>query len=392
MELNLGRRLRRPGPLPGSNKTFVQFSCTLAPPERLHDSNIGAVNVRTDSWAEPCLEHLEEWGLTQTGTERDGMQDPLVMTAGDRHWVFQPAYARYLRTSTVAHRAAAILDSHAESGNDTSPLLFTEYVTPGIGEVLRGLGLCYVDVAGNAWIQNPGLRVSVEGKRRVGPPKTHPKSTTPAALQLVYLLLKDTEWCRRPYREMADHTGLALGSIGWIMHALIHTGHVARAKGGRSLKTPARLLTEWEEHWLDRLRPRLEPTVCMGKRDPGFARLLNSISREPGWFVGGELGAAQLLGDIEPTTATIHVPPGSVRECMRRLSVIPNREGNITLLETFGNETGWEGSARERVRPHTPPLADPLLLRAEILGSNDQRLRLMANELLTDFIEPRWDR
>ena len=350
------------------------------------------MEVSPNSWAQPCLEHLAEWGLTHTGALEGRLEDgaPLAVTDGHRTWGFQLVHARYLRTNTVAHRASRILQDRASAGPDTPSLLFTEYVTPGVGEVLRELGICYVDVAGNAWVRGPGLLAWVEGKRRVSAPRTNPKPTTPGALQLVYLLLKDAHWCSRPYREMAEHTGLALGTIGWIMNTLIHSGHVARTSTGRVLKSPERLHAEWEEHWYDRLRPRLAPTTCIGKRDPGFERLMNSVSETQGCFIGGELGVTQLLGGVEPTTATIHVPPGSARDCMQALTLLPNRDGNIQLVETFGSENRWD--AGRGTTPNSPsrPLADPLLLRAEVLSSNDQRLHLMAHELLTDYIMPRW--
>jgi hypothetical protein len=282
-----------------------------------------------------------------------------------------------------------MLSNSSASGEEEPWLLFTERVTPKVGEILRERGVGYVDTTGNAWIQQPGLCVWIEGRRAAVASETPHKATTPTALQLSFLLLKSREWCNRPYRELAARTGLALGTVGWIMSALTKAGHIFHEEERRALRLPRDLHVHWEQRWHDRLRPRLGTVLCKGKADPGFRSLLETCADEPEWIIGGELAATCVAGNVEPTTTTLHVPPAEVRACMQRLKLIPHPEGNIRIVETFGQENGWQRAERES--GSRIALADPILIRAELLDSRDERLHLLASELLEAFIAPRWD-
>ncbi len=350
---------------------------------------------RDNRWAEQCLEHLEDWGLDSAisshqaaGIESEGK---LALKNEKDSWLFKYECIRQLRPGTAAYRLTELLSSNWSPGDDAPWLVFTERVTAAVGEILRSHQVNYVDATGNAWIRRPGLFVWVEGKRAASRPTPSPKRTTPTALQLIFLLLKSTDWSDATYRKLAERTGLALGTVGWIMNNLAQAGHVLQENGGRSLRHPMDLLTLWEQQWHERLRPRLGSTLCMGKPDPGFEALLKICESEQKWLVGGELAATRAVKGIEPTTATVHVPPADVRKCMQRLRLMPHPEGNICIMETFGSENAWQGAEQGAPNMPMPTLADPILIRAELLGSRDKRLHTLADQLLESFIEPRWE-
>lgn len=346
-----------------------------------------------ESWVEHCLEHLEQFGLEwSTGRSRAGAQSThsIAVSDGQQTWVFRTECARHIRPSTAAYRLGSLRSAGANDGAALPLMLFAERITDSIGEILREQSVNYVDTAGNAWIQQPGLRIWIEGRPPTKARKAQPKATTPTALQLIFLLLKDRRWCERSYRELAERTGLALGTIGWNMNALIHAGHVQRLQGQRRLRAPLELLATWEQNWHDRLRPRLDPKSCKGSPDPAFESLLRRCAQNSSWLVGGELAATCVIEGVQAASATIHVPPDQVRNCMRRLNLIPHPEGNVHLLETFGQENAWNREAGRVTTESGATLADPLLVRAELLGSRDERIHALANELLEGHVTPRW--
>ena len=342
-----------------------------------------------EAWVQDCLDHLEEYRLAWTGEPGvDGWNgETLELSTRSGRWPFRLHCRSQLRPTTIDYMLTNLLAETATFSMSTPTLVLTEQVTKTVAERLRERGVSYLDAAGNAWLQQPGLFLWVQGRKGNRAEKTSQKIETLTALQLTYLLLKSKAVVARPYRELARNSHLALGTVGWIMAALERAGYVVKGGRRRRLKRPAELHARWEESWHEKLRPKLNATQCKAAPDPGFRRLLDACIQERQWLVGGELAAAQILGGLQPESTTLHVPPGSVRKCMKDLRLLPHPEGNVRVLETFGDANGWEQAQVES----KPAWADPLLIRAELLEVRDERVHAMATDLLTKEIQPRWE-
>ncbi len=345
-----------------------------------------------ETWVERCLDELEGLGFTHASArarpEADSIHD-LVLSDGDRSWKFRTECVRHMRPSTVSYRIGSLRSGETGDAAAHPWLLFSERISESVGRSLRDQDVCYVDASGNAWIQQPGLRVWVEGRPPKRAQRVKPKMTTPTALQVVYLLLKEPVWCERPYREVAERTGLALGTIGWIMSAMMDSGWVRGLRSRRELTNPRELCAHWEQNWHERLRPRLEPRLCKGRPDPGYESLLERCAGESDWLVGGELAATKVVEGLEAASVTVHVPRGGVRACLEKLKLLPHPEGDVHVLETFGQDNGWAQDTAKRLDDGAR-LADPLLIRAELLGSRDERVHSLADELFERYVVPRW--
>ena len=341
-----------------------------------------------EGWVQECLGALEalglEWSRDQATDRASGDGAALSFSDGDTTWRFRVALERHLRPGTARHRIRTALADDVSDLRSTPWLVLTETITPTIAEILDELGVGYVDTAGNARLSQPGLHVSIAGRRARRPATTRRKTATPTALKLAFVLLKDGQACALPYRDLAERSDIALGSVGWVMDALDSEGFISRKWRHRTLRAPSRLHDHWEQHWTERLRPKLGAVVCKARPGADVRDLLEGCAQIDGCLVGGELAAAELVGEVRPTTATLHVPPGTVRETTRALGLLRSDDGNVRVMETFGREDAWSDG------PGQGGFADPLLIRAEILGSSDDRLHGLANELRTRFIEPRW--
>lgn len=354
---------------------------------------------QTSRLGEECLKRLNELGLERALGAVDEQGDPLptgdiLLQRGQKIWRFNCLIdIGQLRPGTSRNRVTEIknkiFDRLETDEQEESCLLFTERVTETVGQILRDLGVNYIDTAGNAWIQNADLHVWVEGKQAASVPL--PRRTTTKALQLSFLFLTGQHWCNETYRRLAEHTGLSIGMISKTVKMFMRDGHVNLVEKDRQLRQPEKFLAHWEDHWRTQLRPHLGEIRCQGRPDPEFRELLKTCSSEPEWIIGGELAATQVVGNVVPVNATIHVPPGSRRKAMERMRLRPNPDGPITILETFGSNNTWQAKPSRIRSDPTLQLADPILIRAELLGNQDDRLRTLATELLERFITPRWE-
>jgi len=264
-------------------------------------------------------------------------------------------------------------------------VLLTEYVTPPLADELKKHGVHFADMAGNAFLEGKGLFVWVAGRRPQTTQEGRRRRLHAAGLRLLYVLLKQGR-TKATYRDLADQAGIALGGVGWILRELRQRGWVRKA-GPRELAlldAPA-MLRRWEEGYADTLRPKLLLQTCRMARTAtlhGLEAQIGKAGLDQMIRIGGELGAAILTEHLQPAGATLHLRGVGGEEVMRRLKLVPDRAGNVHLLQGFaqgeGTPDGHQG------------LADPLLLRAEMLIHPDDRLTEVAELVRTRHIEPRW--
>ena len=87
-----------------------------------------------------------------------------------------------------------------------------------------------------------------------------------------------------------------------------------------------------------------------------------------------------MIRGFRPERAVIHVPEGDPATMARELGLLPDPKGQVMLIKTFGKRNAWTDS------PSSLPLADPLLLRAELVMETDERLQPSRRTLLEDHI------
>lgn len=266
-------------------------------------------------------------------------------------------------------------------------LLLTKHVPPPLAKKLRAQNFDFVDAAGNACIHDKGLLVWVTGQRHKQPDAGARRALHTAGLKLLCVILQGCE--PATYRDLAARADIALGGVGWILRELRMRGWIRTTKRGKfEVRDPGAMLREWEEGYAHTLRPKLFLRTCRTKPGADLTKLAERVEKEglaEQVELGGELGAALLTRRLRPARAALHVRGVEPDEIMRRLELLPDRDGNVDLLMAFGV-----------ARPHPdrgndePRVADPLLVRAELLLQPDDRLIEVAETVRTRHIEPRW--
>lgn len=117
-----------------------------------------------------------------------------------------------------------------------------------------------MDTAGNAFINKLPLHVFVKGNK---PPENVKPAPTkrlfkPAGLKVVFALINNPEMLNRSYRDIAALSGVALGTVDWIIKDLKEMGFLLEMGGrNRKLINASVLIRRWVEAYPDQLRPKL---------------------------------------------------------------------------------------------------------------------------------------
>ena len=241
-------------------------------------------------------------------------------------------------------------------------LLVTRYINYEAAERLHGRGIQFLDTAGNAFINQPPLYIFVRGNKPEKEELALPAGRLfkGVGLKIVYLLLCKPELADRPYRDLAEMTDVALGTVNGAIAELIQKGFILdREKKRKQLLNRKTLLDRWITAYPDYLKPKLLLGRFRGEGD-----WWKGVHLEPTvaqW--GGEVAAAKLTRYLKPGTFTLYADKNRLTELVvaNRLKKDPN--GNVEIFERFWPQYGF--GADETVHP--------ILIYADLVALGEQR-------------------
>jgi len=343
---------------------------------------------------EECLASLQRFGET---TLIDSSGKPSAKQAPDGHLTLTAPNGSTTQYACEAKRridvnALAMVSQRLhewESALGMKPLLMTSHVNDLLGERLRAAGINYLDAAGNVClVADPLVYIWLKGFKPVKQPERVARAFQATGLQLIALLLSRPNAIEWQYRELAQKAGLALGSTSRILGDLRTLGFIRLvAPGHNALVNGRNLLEHWEFGYATRLRPRLKPQAFRQADNSPVEKIPTRIpkSMRDEILIGGELAAALATRHLRPQTATLHVRPHRpLLPIIKELRLIPDRAGNIILLEQFGEMSAWRWENQEE-----KCLVNPLLVYAELIhGTPDDRLKETAKLIFDQYLAP----
>jgi hypothetical protein len=259
-------------------------------------------------------------------------------------------------------------------------IIVTQYVTPQIAELLREMDVFFVDIAGNAYINEPPLFIFSKGNKLPEMYRKAPlmRAFQPAGLKVVFALLCNPGLENQPFREITKAANVALGTVEGIMRGLKQMGFlIDRGKRGRILTQKQDLITRWATIYPEQLRPKqMVGRYKANNYDWWKKTTLHQF--EAYW--GGEVAAAKLTRYLKPQIITIYTgqPLGKLL-LINKIKKDPN--GDIEILKAFwGFKHNWQ----------YPDLVHPLLIYADLLATGDRRnietAKIIYEQELTRFI------
>lgn len=314
------------------------------------------------------------------GYRADALID--IYVEGKKHRYVVEAKTRVDRLAALGH-VKAQLDQLGERG-----LLFAPYITAAMAKQCRKLDIAFLDIAGNAYLHEPGLHVYITGEKPEGLATTTMGTRgggTATALRVVFAVLCKPELLNAPYRDIVEAANVALGAIGWVFFDLEGRGYIAgrQKKHNRRLLEPIRLFEEWVTNYPIKLRPKLNPHRFRAE-NPEWWKHADLTGLRAYW--GGEIAAHRLTNYLKPATCTLYIEPDqNPAEPTRGLAklVAANRlradlKGDIEILDAF-----W----------HLPPkhnhtdVVPPILAYADLIATLDPRNLEVAKLIREQYID-----
>jgi hypothetical protein len=259
-------------------------------------------------------------------------------------------------------------------------ILVADYVNPNLAEKLKQMDVPFIDTAGNVYLNEPPLLLYIKGQ---GPLKTlrrarPARAFQPTGLKVIFAFLCKPELFMRPYREVAQAAGVALGTVGWVINDLRTLGFVVEmGQRGRKLTQKENLLERWVAGYAERLRPKLLIGRFEGP-DADWWRRAHLGETDAYW--GGEVAAARLTDYLKPELITIYAREKPARLLLKN-KLKENATGNTEILRVFWQpECNWEEKE----------LVNPLLVYADLLATGDPRnievARIIYEQRLAGFV------
>lgn len=259
-------------------------------------------------------------------------------------------------------------------------MLVARYITPQIADELKEMDIPFMDVAGNAYINEPPLLIFIKGNKPADKYRLEQPARTfrPAGLQVIFALLCNPGLENAPFREIANKASVALGTVGWVMYDLRRTNYLMDLHPRkRRLIRKDNLLNRWAAAYPEQLRPK--KMLGRFRTDKQDWQKYTEIKDIKGLW-GGELAANILTKYLKPQIYTIYAKLPIGRFLLKN-KLKKDINGDIEILNIF-----WEFE-RDRLNNKLVP---PLLIYADLLATGDARnietARIIYDRELTGLI------
>lgn len=257
-------------------------------------------------------------------------------------------------------------------------ILIADYISKEAASLLREKGLNYIDTAGNAFISEDILLIHVVGQKRSSKLKTNQsRAFQEAGLKIIFHLLREPKNLQDSYREIAQNSGVSLGSVSNVMAELEALNYLIRANNNRVLKNKGELLKRWLVEYNTVLKPRITRSrmkfIDEDKANKWRDLLSNKNQGKILW--GGEPAGAFLTKKLKPEKFTIYSDL-DLPEISKTLCLVPDNNGNVEVCQKFwsNNETNLN-------------IAPPLLIYTDLINSGNSRNVDIANEVFKNELQ-----
>lgn len=264
------------------------------------------------------------------------------------------------------------LASQAKETNGMPVLIMLGYAQNSVLKTLIENGICYIDYAGNCWIKQDRLFLSVSGNKNTFRDDTKTRILSDAAIRLIFHFLSDENLISEGYRSISAKTGYSLGTIKNTIEELNNNNFILNTDKGRKLIRKNELLPMWATAYNQVSRHKMI-LHRMKFRSDDFRKDWKSMKLPQGMVWGGDCGANLTDGYLIPGSYEIYTSLPST-QLMTTGMVMPDDNGEITLYQKF-----WNGDSDVMVAPK-------IVLYADLLNGGDSRQADAAQRLISNGI------
>jgi len=266
----------------------------------------------------------------------------------------------------------------------THQMVFADYVTANVADMLCDQNVWFADTQGNAFMEIPGrlLVRNVGNKPDRMPTPTGQHFSVPGAKVLHYLL-KHGPSIDATYREIREAIGVSIDKIGKLVRELEQNGTLrVRGSGQYEILAPDRLLRMWVDAYDAKLQPALYLGCYMAAGDRTFEALLRDAETVlPAQLIlGSEVAADVLTQHLRPQQLRLYVPKTQAADLRRDLKLAPSERGTVELCDQYAREIAGQGMI------YGLTIADAAFVYAELMTDGDSRLAETALRLRQEHL------
>ena len=251
-------------------------------------------------------------------------------------------------------------------------ILIADLITPAVAEDLRRAGVQFVDTAGNAFLDAPGLYVWVSGNTK-GRTRQKLGIGRPAPTRVLFSLMSAPSLLNAPLRQLAEASGVSLGAAQAAVKALLLRGEIVEVRGRRRFADPSALAQRWPEMYVEHLRPNLQLGRFHARHDSWWSEV---DLRPYGAFWSGDVAASRMGTLLRPATATLFVDKVP-KELVLANRLAADITGTVTFYRRFWGSIGNDDRT---------DLAPPLLVYADLLAAADSRSLEAAKQVFDNHV------
>lgn len=251
-------------------------------------------------------------------------------------------------------------------------LLVAYRIYPKYRDILRELGINYIEANGNGFIQSKGLYIWIDKHDPLkGVEDVANRAFTKTGLKVFFQLLVDNKNLDANQRDLADRAGVALGNIPLVLKGLKAAGLlVQKNKFGYHWTNKEEAIGQW----IIGYKTTLKAALIQGKfRLPKEKPWKDVHLPNEATVWGGEPAADLITNHLRPERFILFTDLKKI-DFIKETRLMPDPDGEIELLETFWKVEG---------NPIIQNCAAPLLVYADLIINGDKR-SLEAAKLIYD--------
>ncbi|MBT3387633.1 MAG: hypothetical protein HN417_06855 [Desulfobacula sp.] len=242
-------------------------------------------------------------------------------------------------------------------------LLVTKFVNPTLAEELKQNDINFIDMAGNVYINCFPIIFFIKGKKDKALNFKSRGDTpfTKTGLKLIYALLRNQNLIVKPHRVIANHAGVALGTVGNVIQNLGNQGHVIKmGRRGEKIVDKKALLDRWCLEYPERLKYKMLLGRFEGPAD--FWKYAPLKVNNAQW--GGEVAAYKLTKYLKPEEFIIYADEEYLTNIIIQNRLRKTEDGNIFIFQQF-----WPEDTYFKKKD----IVHPILIYADLLEFKNQR-------------------
>ena len=257
-------------------------------------------------------------------------------------------------------------------------ILLAGKIYPDVKKALQEQNINYIDGAGNMYVKTDKIFLFVEGrKENSDDQKFNGRLFEKTGLKILFALLNDDELINHTYREIALKTGVALGTVDYIMKELKAKGYILKVK-----REVVKLIKKNEllDRWVVGYDEKFKKNIFIGKfriADRNWKEI-HFNNNKTLW--GGEPAAAILTKYLHPEIFTIYTQEDTTA-LAKNYRFIPDENGNVIINEKF-----WDDDYK--VDRNVVP---PMLVYADLVNTAVPRNIETAKVIYEKYLKNKFD-